>query len=489
MKYIKGELLRRTLLNHKRLGDDIYRSSMVFDHPSDWPGDFVGRAILALVSLYHSLNGQKQEQDQILEQLNDIFVTMQSYINEDGYFGDVFNGVSVDEQQISGNSWFLRGLIEYYKLTKDDKYLKQINTICDKYLLKIARFYDEYPLTKREFGGVGGHTNKEIKGSWKVSTDIGCAFIMLDGMTAVYEINQNEELRSVIEKVINKFLEIDYILLECQTHATLSCSRGIFRFYKLTKDKKYLNHVIDIFSKYLKNGMTLDFSNINWFNRSDTWTEPCCVVDSMILAKNLYLETKQHCYLNLFNRIYVNALRTFQRDNGGAGCSTCAFDEKYELKMFMYEAFFCCTMRLGEGLKEIYDFSLIQKGNKLIVPGAFDVEFKDRCNEICIYNDYYSHKIEININKINGEKVIQLYVPGSNKLVSLTVNEIGSYKVDYKLETVVEDGIIFEGDMILTRKNEELPEYFILNGVNYTPIYDNSMFDEKTLESKIQYVK
>ena len=34
---------------------------------------------------------------------------------------------------------------------------------------------------------------------------------------------------------------------------------------------------------------TYDYSNINWFKREDTWTEPCCVIDSMILTKELYL--------------------------------------------------------------------------------------------------------------------------------------------------------------------------------------------------------
>ena len=136
---IAGDLYNRVLLNKKRLSDDLYTYKEVFDHTSDWPGDFVGRAILALVSLHRALDGFDVEQINIENQLKDIFDHINTRLNEDGYFGPKFDDTFVDEQQISGNSWFLRGLIEYYKLTKNDKYLKQINTICDKYLLKIAK--------------------------------------------------------------------------------------------------------------------------------------------------------------------------------------------------------------------------------------------------------------------------------------------------------------------------------------------------------------
>lgn len=486
---IAGDLYNRVLLNKKRLSDDLYTYKEVFDHTGDWPGDFVGRAILALVSLHRALDGFDVEQINIENQLKDIFDHINTRLNEDGYFGPKFDDTFVDEQQISGNSWFLRGLIEYYKLTKNDKYLKQINTICDKYLLKIAKYYDEYPITEREFGGVSGHTNQEIIGKWKVSTDIGCAFIGLDGMTAVYELNHNEDLKLVIEKVINKFLNLDYVNLECQTHATLSCCRGIFRFYQSTKDKKYLNYVIDIFNKYLSLGMTLDYSNINWFNRTDTWTEPCCIVDSMILSKKLYLELKDPKYLVLFNRIYINSIRTFQRNNGGAGCSTCAIGENTILKSFMYEAFFCCTMRLGEGLREIADFVAKVENDELTVFGPFDFEYFDENNSIIIHNDIYNHDyISIKTKNISTIKKVNLYVDGKLNTINLEPNNVITIKPQIDLKEI--NGIHYYSDIILTVKDELISENnFVINGKNYSFIYNNSQFDEETLSKKIQYVR
>ena len=65
MKKIYGDLLRRIRLNRKRLGDDIYRDTTLLSYEGSWPGDFQGRAILALTSLYRALDGYKDEQDDV----------------------------------------------------------------------------------------------------------------------------------------------------------------------------------------------------------------------------------------------------------------------------------------------------------------------------------------------------------------------------------------------------------------------------------------
>ena len=73
--------------------------------------------------------------------------------------------------------------------------------------------------------------------------------------------------------------------------------------------------------------MTLDYSNFNWCGRPDTWTEPCCIVDSFLLAAQLEEITGDKRYLTLMNRIYFNSFRLAQRSNGGAGCNYCLTEE------------------------------------------------------------------------------------------------------------------------------------------------------------------
>ena len=496
---IQGDLFRRIKLNRQRMDDKIYHAEKLLPYVGGWPGDFPGRGILSLTSLYKSLNGYEEEQKSILNQLEEIFSNIDSYLNSDYYFGDVFDGKVLDEQQISGNAWYLRGLIEYYKITNNRKYLDQIKVITKNYLLKIASFYDSYPIEiRREEGSVAGHANKDIFSNWRVSSDIGCAFIMLDGLTAVYELLKTEQLKNMIITLINKFLTINYVEFECQTHATLSCARGIFRFYELTNDEKYLNYVINIFERYKNFGMTYDYSNINWFNRKETWTEPCCIIDSLILSKKLYLSTKNISYLKLFNRIYVNALRTFQRNNGGAGCSTCAIDDMYVLKNYLYEAFFCCTMRLGEGLYEISDFSLLRAKDTIIVPFNVSFEYKKDNNHIIIDNEIYqSNQIKINLKNVDSISSILLYVPDNTEVegyevidnfIKLDLNE-KNIILNVKMVPIIENKLVFKGDMLLTIKDVEEKDQVLVNGKLYSPIYDNTRFNEEELNKRVQYVK
>lgn len=499
MKIAKGDLFRRILLNYKRLTGSLYSYPEVFQQNSDWFGDFEGRSILALTSLYCALQGHEKEQRVVMEHLQQIFLHIDEFLNDDGYFGNKFDGFVVDEQQLSGNSWYIRGLIEYYRLTGDEKCIKYIKSIVKNYLIPIAPFFEKYPSSIRDFGGVGGHACEKIIDSWKVSTDVGCAFISLDGYTAIYEILPDPTLKEKIAEIIRKFLTIDYIALECQTHATLSCARGILRFYQCTKDAKYLEYAKTIFQQYVQCGMTLDYGNINWFNRPSTWTEPCCIIDSMILSKQLFLLTKNEEYLKLFNRIYVNGLRTFQRSNGGAGCSTCAYGNNNELKMYLYEAYFCCTMRLSNGFNEIVDFSSFYKEKKLFLPISCDGQYCDDNIDLSFQNDVYSHdEIILTINAIKEPLNVCLYVPEfaccdsynkENGFINLFLDKPGEIIIPIKLLIRNKDFLLFRGDMMLTTKVQSDKEtFFLYNGMEYSPLYDNSQFEEEELKGKIQYV-
>lgn len=68
-----------------------------------------------------------------------------------------------------------------------------------QFLVPIAPFYDHYPTGKRERGGVGGKLEGSFINGWKLSTDVGCAFIMMDGMTKAYEVTHNEDLKKQLK--------------------------------------------------------------------------------------------------------------------------------------------------------------------------------------------------------------------------------------------------------------------------------------------------
>ena len=127
--------------------------------------------------------------------------------------------------------------------------------------------------------------------------------------------------------------------------------------YGETGDTWYLNHAKDIYELYtVGGGMDLTFQNLNWWGRPNTWTEPCAIVDSVMVALMFYTATGEEKYRIMATRIYHNGLATAQRPNGGAGTDSVVylpygdFPGVTEQYLTGYEAPFCCTMRLCEGM-------------------------------------------------------------------------------------------------------------------------------------------
>lgn len=344
----ENELQTRIKLNYTRLSESSYYQISEVFAPStyDWPADKEGRALLAFVSHY-KISGKK------IACMDEMIKTLPSKLNEKKYLGLNHKEI-IAEQQLSGHSWLLRGLCEYYEQFKDESVLNTIKNITENLFLRTKGLYSTYPIdrTEKDEGDVSGN---EIGycGNWLLSSDVGCAFMSIDGLSHTYKITKDEEIKELLDEMIDVYLSIDKIGLRVQTHCTLTAARGMMRMYSVTSDKKYLNGAKDIYDLYvLGGGMTYTYQNLNWWKRPDTWTEPCAIVDSLILALELFKVTNDNQYRKTAARIFHNGFATLQRDNGGAGTDTLITDESPwdYLKAQMYEAYFCCTMRLSEGL-------------------------------------------------------------------------------------------------------------------------------------------
>jgi DUF1680 family protein len=124
--------------------------------------------------------------------------------------------------------------------------------------------------------------------------------------------------------------------------------------------------------------MTENFANYNWFCRYDTWTEPCAIVDSYLLAVQLWQQTRDAAYLQWAEQIYFNALCHGQRHNGGFGCDNCPGKGSGTpaLKVSTPEAHWCCTMRGAEGLSNAARYSMFQHADTLFFPFYRPAAFK-----------------------------------------------------------------------------------------------------------------
>ncbi|MHB1453013.1 MAG: glycoside hydrolase family protein [Saccharofermentanales bacterium] len=363
-----GELAYRANANFTRLEGRKWRADTI--HSGDlggWPGDWEGRAILALTLLSQSTHRRAAFLDEIMERLP-------SMLNSQNYFGRLLDTGCIDEQQLSGNSWFLRAMCEYYTWKKDEFSLSVIKDIVRHLILPCKGHYAEYPLyspVRQRTGDMAGTLFDGIDGSWKLSSDNGCAFIMIDGASHAYEILKDPALKDVLDEMIAKFLSADLLADEFQTHATLSATRGMIRLFEITGECSLLESSIAIYNLYKAHGMTENYANYNWFGRPDTWTEPCAIVDSLIVAMNLWKITEDPVYVKDASNILDNALGHAQRPNGGFGCDQCSGVSDLYIQSHVdaaLDAYWCCSMRGGEGLSKSISYSAYTKEDILYFP-------------------------------------------------------------------------------------------------------------------------
>ena len=347
-----NELSTRIALNYRRLAEGDYYSLEKIFSPKEysWQGDKEGRALLAFVSHY-KISGKT------IPCMEGMLEKMPQMLNRDGYFG-VIDPNLIHEQQLSGHSWLLRGLCEHYEVFRDAFSREAITRITENlYLPKSGRFAS-YPIDrdKRDSGDVSGSDVGVIDG-WILSSDIGCAFMSIDGLSHAYCITEDMRIKRLVDEMITVYRAIDKVALRAQTHCTLTAARGMLRMYQKTEESDYLDGAKEILELYVTGGgMSETYQNLNWWGRPDTWTEPCAIVDSFMVAGELFRFTGDSRYRTLAARIYHNGLATAQRENGGAGTDTVVCESGQDtLRSKMFEAHFCCTMRLSEGLWYIHE--------------------------------------------------------------------------------------------------------------------------------------
>ena len=344
----KNELNERIALNYRRLADDpYYQIGDVFSPAGyGWMGDKEGRALLAFVSHY-KMTGKK------IPCMEEMLEKMPSMVNEQNYLGKCGDGM-IREEQLSGHSWLLRGLCEHYEQFGDDYSLTLIRDITKNLYLPLKGEFAVYPVD-REIAEIGGVSGSEAGtcGKWLLSTDTCAAFMSIDGLSHAYKILRDPAVKELLDEMIAFYSALDKRAMKAQTHCTLTAARAMMRMYGVTGETWYRTCAEDIWELYVHGGgMTYTYQNLNWWGRPDTWTEPCAVIDSLMLSLELFKATCRPEYRITAARIWHNGFATLQRANGGAGTDTVITAESpwNDLAADMYEAPFCCTMRLAEGL-------------------------------------------------------------------------------------------------------------------------------------------
>lgn len=419
----KGDLAYRMVKNYARLEGKEYRPEQIFDiDKNGWPGDWEGRTILALTLLARSTGRTPAYLDAILEKL-------ESEFNERGYLKDILPAGMANEQQLSGHNWLLRGLLELYLWRGDAKIRRWAQAIVENLYLPVKGLYAAYPLDPdcRSFDGApaGFIAGKSVNG-WYLSTDIGCAYMCLDALSQYYEIFRDERVAELLDEMIRNFEQIDFLGASMQTHASLSATRGILRYYQATGRKELLDFAVRFFKLYVEKGMTENYANDNWFGRP-AWTEPCAIVDSFLLASGLFQETGVYAYAQAANRIYANGMGYAQRSNGGFGCDECIGSETAGVFLStlenIYEAFWCCSMRGAEGLANAARLSVLTDADCVAFAAYYDGSYSldgfafDEKTSLP-----YSGSVRLDIRRCDGPRELLFYVPEHAEKIVLQKN-------------------------------------------------------------------
>ena len=368
-----------------------------------------------------------------------------------------------DEQQLSGHSWLLRGLLEYYLWTGDGKCEERIKEIVKNLYLPVKGMYGSYPLqeeVRNREGGEAGNLQEGVVNGWHLSSDIGCSYICMDGLSQYYEVFRDPEVKELLDEMCENFQKIDFLGASMQTHASLTACRGILRYYRCTGRKELLDFAKRLFAYYQDYGMTENYANFNWFGRP-YWTEPCAVIDSYMIAMQLFMATGEHTYLDIANRIYFNGIGHGQRSNGGFGCDFCAGAQPVQkflgVKEKAYEAYWCCSMRGAEGLAYAAVCGVLENGKDMYITGAAGGTYTGSNVTLQIFSDDWMEgrqtilvtKCSTAESDVYEEKPscrIYGYLPeGCDKTVTLTRNGLPE-------AVVVEQGWIIitaeEGDVL-----------------------------------------
>lgn len=160
--------------------------------------------------------------------MEQMIVALSSRTNQYGFFGHEAGDV-IDEQQLLGHNWYLRGLLEYYEQFQDEHVLSYAkSTVEHLYYPTIGRF-GTYPIKRQGIdGGVSGNRGC-IQDGWHLSTDVGCAFMSIDGLAHYYQITREEKMLALLDEMQEVFDGIDKMAIKAQTHCCLTAARGFLR--------------------------------------------------------------------------------------------------------------------------------------------------------------------------------------------------------------------------------------------------------------------
>lgn len=435
-----GALRERTLLNFDRMDSARYapvlKTGCLQGPGYAWPGDIEGRSLLAFVLLERATGRPAAN-------LAGLRAAWAGELNQHGYFGPPLDPEAINEQQLSSHGWVLRGLCELYLWRKEPGVLEEIRTIVRNLALPTRGAHAVYPIDPAQrVKDTGSHVGEiaQTTGRWVLSSDVGCDLIFMDGLMQAATLLDDPAVDALCEEILARNLQIDLAGIQAQTHATLTGLRGMLRWAVHQQRPSLVAEAAKRFQLYVSAGISEDYQNWNWFGRP-THTEPCAVVDSLMVAQELWRLTGEPGYLAWAHRIACNGFYSGQVANGGFGCSTVVGANGARhvgVSEAAHEAWWCCSMRGAEGFAALAGRALHAAGTTLHVtglcPGRIDLPLGSGRLTATASGGYpYEGTWNLTVESAPGEPLtLQLFLPpwGSNPAVMVNGRSVATASAD-----------------------------------------------------------
>jgi uncharacterized protein len=381
----------------------------------------VGRTLLAWACLAQATGRAPKYLDETL-------ALLPTHINERGYMGPIYP--TLDEQQFSGHGWLVSGLLECQRLTGDSALLDTARRMVDGLFMQARGRMATYPRDPADRivdGKPAGERAATLNG-WTLSSDTGCIFIALEGLVKAHAVFHRPEEKALIEEMFDTYCHTDLRSISAQLHASLTATRQFLAYHDLSPASApaLLARAREVYGWFRAKAITENFANYNWFNRP-TWTEPCAVVDALIVALQLWRKTGAAHYLDDAHHIYYNALGYAQKPHGGFGLENCAGAGEGADACVLYNKTFdvpwCCNMRGAVGLSTLARFATLQDevagATRLTLPFYFNSGADVECaagqlhiEQTTGYPNEGWARVQVTNSTLQQPLTLRLYLPG-----------------------------------------------------------------------------
>jgi rhamnogalacturonyl hydrolase YesR len=274
------------LTRHDRYSLESYRAQSS-DEPGGlwlgWPGDQVGRMLTAM----HVAEGYGWTPVPTLRSaVGDVVLPCQT---KDGNFGKEMPLDHKDAKVLSGNAFALRGLMDAYEDTREERYVAAAR--------KLARYFEST-----------FDVWKEVNGEGPINEYYGHC---IDGLVRLYELGGDEWALDLAKRIGRRAGRTTH------AHHSLSMCRGVLHLYRVTGDAEFLTRTQDYLRWCDENRLVT--GGIAELMPKSGQDEGCALADYIVVNLMAFAATGNDEYLDDAEHILVNHFFMHQFRTGGFG--------------------------------------------------------------------------------------------------------------------------------------------------------------------------